>query len=811
MPAEPMNYRVAVRALCEFTAKAGDLDLRFTPSPSAQQGIAGHALVASRRGDDYEREILLEGNYRHLRVRGRADGYAPVRNQLEEVKTFRGDLALMPANHRALHWAQVKIYGHLLCQSRNLDEVRLALVYFDIVSQQETLLCEVFTAAELQDFFAQQCERFIVWADQELAHRLARDHALGELKFPYPSFRTGQRPLAEAVYKAVSTGRCLMLQAPTGIGKTLGTLFPMLKALPTRNLDKVFFLAAKTPGRRLALQGLEALLPRMGELEDESGDGREGESAGENESSDGTPLRVLELVARDKACEHPDKACHGDACPLARGFYDRLPAARQAAVKVGLLDQATLREVALEHAVCPYYLSQELARWSDVVVGDYNYYFDLNAMLFGLTLANQWQVGVLVDEAHNLVERARRMYSAELDQLALKALRREAPAVLKKTLDRVARQWSALNKIESDEAEKQTYRVLETPPAKLLNALQSAIAAITDYLTEQPFGLDSALQTFYFEAMHFCRINELYGEHSLFDMTFKIGRRGNVSSTLCFRNVVPAGFLTPRFDVTKATVLFSATLSPSGYYGDLLGLPANTPWMEVASPFGVEQLSVRVIDHVSTRFHHRAASIAPIVQLMAAQFAAQPGNYLAFFSSFEYLEQVADVFRQRHPAVPVWVQSRRMDETARQEFLSRFEESGQGIGFAVLGGVFGEGIDLPGERLIGAFIATLGLPQMNPVNEQFKRRMGMLFGEGYHYTYLYPGVQKVIQAAGRVIRTQQDRGVIYLIDDRFSTPQVQRLLPGWWQLASFERSLHPRSSLQAQSQALFQAIRLQSD
>nr|WP_298379042.1 ATP-dependent DNA helicase [uncultured Halomonas sp.] len=767
-----MNYHIAVRALCEFTAKEGDLDLRFTPSPSAREGIAGHGVVAARRSDDYEREVALKGRYRHLRVRGRADGFDPALSQLEEVKTFRGDLSLMPANHRALHWAQVKVYGWLLCESRGLCELRLALVYFDIVSQRETLLSEVFSATTLQAFFEQQCERFIHWADQELAHRSARDHALSELKFPHPSFRTGQRPLAEAVYKAASTGRCLMLQAPTGIGKTLGTMFPMLKALPTQSLDKLFFLAAKTPGRRLALQGLESLLPRI-----------DGDEPG--------PLRVLELVARDKACEHPDKACHGDACPLANGFYDRLPAARQAAVEVGMLDQAALRQVALAHAVCPYYLSQELARWSDVVVGDYNYYFDLNAGLFGLTVANQWRIGVLVDEAHNLVERARRMYSAELDQVAFKALRKEAPAVLKKALDRVARQWSALNKLESETAKKQTYQVLDAPPTTLLNALQNAVAAITDYLTEQPFGLVSALQTFYFEAMHFCRVAELYDEHSLFDMTLKAGRRGGVSSTLCFRNVVPAGFLTPRFEATKATVLFSATLSPSRYYGDLLGLPANTPWIEVESPFSAEQLSVRIVDHVSTRFHQRGASLAPIAQLMADQFANRPGNYLAFFSSFDYLEQVVELFRERHPALPIWVQSRRMDEPARQAFLARFEENGQGIGFAVLGGVFGEGIDLPGERLIGAFIATLGLPQMNPVNEQFKRRMGALFGDGYHYTYLYPGLQKVIQAAGRVIRTQQDRGVIYLIDDRFAGTQVQKLLPGWWQTASSAKARPP--------------------
>ncbi|MHB0776190.1 ATP-dependent DNA helicase [Halomonas sp. WWR20] len=758
-----MSYRVAVRALCEFTAKTGDLDLRFTPSPTAQEGIAGHAAVAARRGEDYQREIALSGEYRSLGVRGRADGFDPRRCQLEEIKTFRGDLERMPANHRALHWAQVKVYGWLFCQSRELAELRLALVYFDIVTQRETVLSEVFGAETLREFFEQQCARFLDWAEQELAHGMARDRALTALRFPHEQFRAGQRPLAEAVYKAASTGRCLMTQAPTGIGKTLGTLFPLLKAMPGQRLDRLFFLTAKTPGRQLALQTLATLRGNTPEL----------------------PLRVLELTARDKACEHPDKACHGDACPLASGFYDRLPAARQAAVNVGTLDQATLRSVALEHRLCPYYLGQELARWSDVVIGDYNYFFDLHAMLHALTVTHQWRVGVLVDEAHNLVERARRMYSAELDQVALQAARRGAPAILKTSLERVQRQWRALNVQESDTAPGQDYRVLDTLPNKLLLALQNAVAAVTDYLAEQPAALDGALQAFYFEAMHFCRIAELFGEHSLFDMTLRPGRRGAHLSRLCLRNVVPASFLTPRFEATRATVLFSATLSPSRYYADLLGLPDNTPWVEVESPFQDGQLAVRVVGAISTRYQHRDASLSPIVELMARQYAQRPGNYLAFFSSFAYLEQVAELLRTRHPQIPMWAQSRRMDEPARQAFLERFSLDGRGIGFAVLGGVFGEGIDLPGERLIGAFIATLGLPQLNPVNEHFKQRMASRFGAGYDYTYLYPGLQKVIQAAGRVIRTQQDRGIVYLIDDRFARRDVADLLPTWWQVKPY--------------------------
>jgi Rad3-related DNA helicase len=758
LDASSATYQVAVRALCEFTAKAGDLDLRFTPSPSAQEGIAGHAVVAARRGAGYQTEVLLSGEYRGLLVRGRADGYDPALNQLEEVKTYRGDLGLMPDNHRQLHWAQVKIYGWLLCQAAGLAEVRLALVYFDILSQRETRFSELFQAAALRGFFEEQCERFLAWGEQELAHRSARDLALRDLRFPYPSFRTGQRPLAEAVYRSVSAGCCLMVEAPTGIGKTIGTLFPLCKAMPGQQLDKIFYLAAKTPGRRLALDAAQQL----------------------QESAPGLALRVLELVARDKACEHPDKSCLGESCPLARGFYDRLPAARQAALDGGRLDQQALRAVALGHEVCPYYLSQELARWSDVVVGDYNYYFDLTAMLHALAVTNQWRIGVLVDEAHNLVERARKMYTAELDQSVFRAMRQSAPAVLKKSLDRVQRCWNELYKEQKDE-----YQVYATAPAKLLAALQKAIAAITDYLTENTFGLESKLQTFYFDAMHFCRVAELLDAHFLFDIRVLPGSCRH--SILCIRNLVPAPFLLPRYEAARSTILFSATLSPGHFYRDLLGLPADTPRIEVESPFTADQLSVRIIDRVSTRFQHRGASLAPIVELMAKQFAAQPGNYLAYFSSFDYLHQVASLFAARHTQIPMWQQARHMDENARQAFLAQFTLSSRGIGFAVLGGAFGEGIDLPGERLIGAFIATLGLPQVNPVNEQIKERMGSIFGAGYDYTYFYPGLQKVVQAAGRVIRTQQDRGVVFLIDDRFMRPNVLRLLPRWWDVRQEQR------------------------
>lgn len=750
------RYRVAVRTLCDFTARQGDLDHRFTPAPSAQEGIEGHALVAKRRENiaGYLAELPLSGEYQGLRVVGRADGFDVAANCVEEIKTHRSSLARMADNQRALHWAQVKVYGALLCAERGLSYITLALVYLDIASGQETRLTLDARAEELAAFFADQCQRFLAWAEQEAAHRECRDAWLATLTFPHVDFRPGQRALAEDVFKAASTGRCLLAQAPTGIGKTLGTLFPMLSAMPRQRLDRIAFLTMKTPGRRLALDALVSL------------------------EAPAQPLRVLELVARDKACEYPGTACQGDTCPLAKGFYDRLPAARQAAVEKGWLARDALREVALAHQVCPYYLGQELARWADVTVGDVNHWFDSHALLHGLAQANDWRVGLLVDEAHNLVDRARGMYSAALSQQRLSFLRRHSPPALAKPLARVGRQWQALNKEVAAQAPERRYHLLETLPTKLVSALHTLAGAMTDYLVEHPEGANQALQELLFEALAFCRLAESFGDHSLCDLE----SQGKGSAVLGLRNVVPADFLAPRFKRAHCTVLFSATLSPFYYYRDLLGLPERSVWREVESPFVAQQLEVHVRSDISTRYHHRVASVPPIVATLAAHYQHKPGHYLAFFSSFAYLEQVMNAFEQAHPEIPVFAQTRSMQEPEREAFLARFAPGGKGIGFAVLGGAFAEGIDLPGERLIGAFVATLGLPPFNDFNEALKARLQARFGRGGDYTYRIPGVIKVIQAAGRVIRSPDDEGVVVLMDDRFAHAQVRALLPRWWQL-----------------------------
>ena len=761
LPGDAAPLQVSVRTLCHFTARSGDLDLRFTPSPTGVEGIAGHQAVTSRRGAGYQRELPLSARFGSLLVQGRADGFDPTACRVEEIKTRRGDAQRVPANHLALHWAQARVYGWMLCERLGLDSIEVALVYFDIDSGQETVLTETGSAAMLREFFDDLCRRYLRWAEAERAHRCTRDAALSTLRFPFTTFRAGQRALAADVYRATARGRHLLAQAPTGIGKTMATVFASLRAAPAHGTDRLLFLTARTTGRQLALDALE----RLG-------------------ASRQLPVRVLERVARDKACEHPDKACHGESCPLARGFYDRLPAAREAAAQAAWLDRDRLRALAFEHGICPYYLGQEMQRWCDVMVGDYNHWFDVGAHWFALAQDQGWRVALLVDEAHHLVDRTRKMYSAVLDARDFLRLRHDAVPEVRKAMDTLHRRWSAFAR-ELAPSTEDTQVLADGFPGDWLSTLQNTCAAVQDHLARHPDAPDPALQNWVFQALHAVRIAEGFGEHSLCELgpwAPPPSGRGRSLPSLRIRNVVPAPWLEERWLAAHSATLFSATLSPTEHVCTLLGLPDDTAHIDLPSPFAADQLRVMVAPWISTRYRDRERSLDALVRVIATQFHERPGNYLAFFSSFDYLEQALTRLRQTHAELPLWSQTRAMAEADRDAFVARFVDGGQGIGFAVLGGAFGEGIDLPGERLVGAFIATLGLPQLNAENERMRERLQQTTGHGYDDTYLIPGLMKVVQAAGRVIRSEQDRGVVWLMDDRYAREEVRRLLPVWWRV-----------------------------
>ena len=747
------DLNVAVRTLCEFAARKGDLDLRYTPAPTSEEGIAGHGSVRARRGPRYQSEVALAGQCGKLMVSGRADGYDPIAGRLEEIKTHRGDLSRVREAQRNLHRAQLRAYGALLCRQEKLSQIDLVLIYYDVGKDKETPITETALAEELWQELEHLCEHYSDWAEQEANHRHERDLALKNLAFPFPDFRPQQRALAETVYRNSVRQQTLLLEAPTGLGKTLGTLFPALMAMPTARQDRLFYLTSRNTTRQLAVDAVHLLREKQpGPL----------------------PLRTLELVAKDHACEHPDKACHGDSCPLAKGFFDRLPAARaDAANHTGALTQTVLADIASQHGICPYFLAQEMARWCDVVVADVNRMFDQSALLHALVRQNDWKASLLIDEAHNLVDRARGMYSVELSQARLLRVRKQAPKALKSKLDGVSRAWQSVIRDHCPEISREPV-MLDNLPGSLTGALNRLVSAITDYLADHP--PDLALQELMFESLAFTKLAEVFGDHSLCELV----RPARGKARLTIQNLIPADFLAPRFEAADSTLLFSATLSPGVYYRDLLGMPENTCFRSLPGPFTSDQLEVNFTPDISTRQPDRERSLAPIAELIHRQYQQRPGNYLAFFSSFSYLNRVRETLAQQAPDLPLRAQQPGMSADERTAFLDAFHEDSAGVAMAVLGGVFSEGIDLPGDRLIGAFVATLGLPPFDKWHEILRQRLEQRFGAGHAYTYLIPGLQKVAQAAGRVIRTPEDRGVIWLIDDRFLQPQIRNLLPAWW-------------------------------
>lgn len=752
--------KVAVRTLCEFAARHGDLDFRYTPAPSAEEGIAGHQAIQDNRGYGYKSEYSLTGECLGLELSGRADGYNPHNGRLEEIKTHRGDVSRIREHQRALHRAQLRVYGALLCKQEKRKKLELALVYFDIGKSKETTQVETASADELWQELEALCALYQAWAEQEEHHREQRNALLAELTFPFPDFRPRQRQLAETVYKNAVKGETLLLEAPTGLGKTLGTLFPALMAMPAAGQDRLFYLTCRNTARQLALDAVDKLRSAQDPLHP-------------------WPLRTLELVSKDDACEHPDKACHGDSCPLAKGFFDRLPDARAEAIQSkSPLTQDILQQIAAGHDICPYFLAQEMARWSDLVIGDVNRMFDQSALLHGLIRQNNWKASVLVDEAHNLVDRGRGMYSVRLDQQRLLKVKKTAPKPLKSALDRTARAWQSLIRDHGDQDQPV---FLATLPSQLLGALQAMVSTITDYLADNP--PDLPLQEVMFESVAFMKLADSFGDHSLCE--FQRSGRGRASLTL--QNLIPADFLRDRFAAADSVLLFSATLSPGVYYRDLLGMTEDARFTSLPSPFSADQLQVNFTPGISTRQVHREASLQPIAEVIASQYRQRPGHYLAFFSSFKYAKEASDALLAYAPDIPQRSQQPGMSPEQRREFLAGFQNPNGSVAFAVLGGVFSEGIDLPGDQLIGAFVATLGLPPFDAWHEILKTRLQQRFGNGngYEYTYLIPGLQKVAQAAGRVIRTPEDRGVIWLIDDRFLKPSVNRLLPGWWFPESF--------------------------
>jgi len=793
VPASKPVHTISVRDLVEFVLRRGDLGgaREFVGSDRALAGIRGHQKIQRSRPTGYLTELPVE--YRveadefTLQIRGRIDGLLITSNYvlLEEIKTVQGTW-----EHKAdpLHWAQAKFYGFIHAQDHRLKELVIQLVYLELPAGKTTEFRQTFSIAELTDFFATTTAFYMDWLRKHHHWCLARDASIAALSFPFPGYRPGQRELAVAAYRVLANGGRLFLAAPTGIGKTISVLFPAVKALGEGKLQRIFYLTARTVGRAIAEKALVDLRRA------------------------GLKLRAVTLTAKGKVCVREGHACDPLTCPLTTGYYDRVKPAIREALEREEITRSVFEAVGQKHQVCPFELSLDVSVWADAVICDYNYVFDPQVYLRRHFAEDGGAYGFLVDEAHNLVDRAREMFSADLEGREILEVKRAITKAAPRCSKSLAQLHKAMRKLVSEGESPEELLETSDPaselnlfpaqtatirdedngvstsrefPDSLIEPLETALAEAEIWLVKnQPADFRESLLALYFRLHAFRRTADLYDAR--FTTIIVDGPETNVrlfclDPSLLLRKVLARG---------KAAIFFSATLTPMDYYRILLGGTSEDHVLQLPSPFPSEHLAVLIQDRIQTHFKSRAESLGDVVEAIGTLVQGRRGNYLVYFPSYHYLNATLETFQVRFPSVSVLVQSPGMTEPERDAFLAAFlvEHGEILVGFAVLGGIFGEGIDLVGERLIGAVIVGVGLPQLcverNLIRDYFQQQNAA----GFDYAYTFPGMNRVLQAIGRVIRSETDRGVVLLIDARFDELRYRRLFPAWWKYVKVRNS-----------------------
>ncbi len=754
---------IPVRSLVEFVLQSGDITPGgFQRRDRAQLGSKGHRQVQRNRPEGYQAEV--EVRYRveqgdvPLEVRGRIDGLYPACEPviLEEIKTTTLSLELITENHNPLHWAQAQVYAFIYAFQHGLAEICLHLTYFHIDTREEKTFAHTLSFPELETFFNDLLTAYLGWFGKISAWQAARDQSIQLVDFPYPAYRPGQREMAVDVYKTIRNKARLYLQAPTGVGKTIAALFPAVKAIGQGLAEKIFYLTAKTPGRIVAEKALDDL------------------------RATGLNLRGVTLTAKEKICFCPPVNCDPEICPFARGYFDKVKIALGEMDTNQAFTRPLIEELARKHEICPFEFSLDLSLWADCIICDYNYVFDPRVYLHRFFDFDDGVYLFLVDEAHNLPDRAREMYSAELDKKTVQELQRS----LKPHLPALAKRLDAINKIlreirKTCQAEEKPALVEHEPPEDLLKAARAFSQQAEDWLAlNQPSEFRPALLDFYFACLNYQRAAEYFDTFyvSYFE---RIGQSNLRAKLFCLD---PAPLLAARLDRGRAAVFFSATLLPIDYFMKLLTGAADHPWRVFQSPFPQENACLLVHNRISTKYEQRADSYAAVAEAIAVTCQTRAGNYLVYFPSYAYLNAVLERLRERLPEGQILAQDRAMNEAAREEFLARFSATNQEtlVGLAVMGGIFGEGIDLVGERLIGVVIVGVGVPQLGLERDLIKDYFDAQNGSGFAYAYQYPGFNRVLQATGRVIRAETDRGIIVLLDERFAHARYRQLFPSHW-------------------------------
>lgn len=761
------KIKLSVRRLIEFVLRSGNLDNRFGGFDRANLGAKLHRKLQKSAGKSYQPEVSLSFQqlYQNIlfQIEGRADGIITEANEItvDEIKTTAMPLELIDDSISKMHWAQAKCYGYFICQKQELSSIFIQLTYCHIDTEAIRKIKKEFSLEELEAFFFDLLGLYYTWAKWELNWKKTRNCSIQSLSFPFSSYRKGQRALAVAVYKTISAQERLFCQAPTGIGKTISTLFPSIKAMGEEKADKIFYLTAKTITRQTAEDSI-SFMRKVSFLQ----------------------LKTITLTAKEKICFQSEANCNPDACPYAKGHYDRINhAIYELLQNEDAFDRKKIETTAKKHEVCPFELSLDLTLWSDCVICDYNYIFDpqINLKRF-FQEKKQKRYLFLIDEAHNLNERAKEMYSAKLNKSDVLQSMKQLDKKEKKLRPVLQKINQEMIKLKKNCTEK-PFLVLEKPPElflKLLSRFQSA----WEEWSEQNHSSQEYRQilSFYFQVLSFQKILEFYDDHYV---TFiSQNTKDVVLRLLCLD---PSSFLNETMKHAISSILFSATFSPLSYFISVLGGNQDSKKIQIPSPFPEQNLSLIAACQISTLYQNRENSKKEISDLIYQAVQVKSGNYFIFFPSYQYRDLVYEQFSQNYPEIETILQKTNMSEPEKESFLEKFSSENKRtlLGFCVLGGIYSEGIDLKGNRLIGSIIIGVGLPQVNPeqnlLREYYQKKNYM----GYEYAYQYPGMNKVLQAAGRVIRDEQDKGMVLLIDQRFSSPFYQNLFPHHWKNCKF--------------------------
>lgn len=746
------KIKLSVRELVEFVYKSGDISARNLSLDRAMEGIRAHKILQSQMGDGYRKEFYLKSEFIFkdimFFIEGRADGILTQDDEvtIDEIKSTYTDLGLIDEEYRTANMAQAKCYAYMYGLMYDLSKLSVQVRYYNLDTKETKTIKQAFGLEELKTFFYGLLETYLDWAETIISLGKERDRTIEEAAFPFKDYRKGQREFSVAVYRTIEAGKKLFAQAPTGVGKTVSVLFPAIKSLHGKN-SKIFYLTAKSTTKTIAFNTVKIMHEK------------------------GLRLRTAVITAKDKICFMEERKCEPEYCPYAKGYYDKLNIPLRETLKNDCLyDREFIEDLAKKHELCPFELSLDLAYMSDIVICDYNYYFDPRV---GLQREDTFNKDiVLIDEAHNLEDRARDMYSPEIIKEVFYEVykRMKTEKSLRKELYNINRKFIDIRK-GIDKAQ-----ILQGPPEELINALRKFTVKAEKYFNENKGEkVPEELTDIYFQSVFFIKISEIADDN----FCYYADKTNNITRVKLFL-IDPSQILKEIQKKARSSIFFSATLTPLKYFRYMLGGDEDDHILRISSPFRRENLNLMISSDISMKYTLRDSNIEKACEYINTLITERKGNYLVFFPSYHFMNKVYSTYETLYDTSSITLQCRGIEEDDQKEITDRFENERNVVVFTVVGGVFSEGIDLPLDKLIGAVIIGTGIPQISFERNIIKAFFDDKMKAGYDFAYKYPGFNKVLQSAGRVIRTEEDKGTVLLIDSRFCQHTYLKLFPDHW-------------------------------